>query len=125
MDCKSDVRAWLADRAGEMAALLADLVAIETENPPGRHLGRCGRVLRDAMSRLGISADLIALPPTAGLEEPCIVRGQVGEGARIIYFHGHFDVVPAQDPGQFAPRRRDGRISGRGTADTKGGIVSM
>ena len=35
------------------------------------------------------------------------------------------DVVPAQDPDQFRPRRRDGRISGRGTADMKGGLVSM
>jgi hypothetical protein len=28
-----------------MAALVAELVAIDTENPPGRLLGRCGRLL--------------------------------------------------------------------------------
>ena len=37
-----------------------------------------------------------------------------GDGDRTIYFHGHFDVVPAQDPAQFHPRRREGTISGRG-----------
>ena len=50
-----DVQAWLEPQAGEMAALLEELVAIDTENPPGRGLGRCGRFLRDAMERLGLS----------------------------------------------------------------------
>jgi len=125
MDCTAEMQSWLEDRADEMAALLADLVAINTENPPGRELGQCGRALRDAMSRLGFSPELIKLPLTRELEEPCIVRGEVGEGPRTIYFHGHFDVVPAQDPGQFDPKRRDGKIIGRGTADMKSGLVSM
>ena len=55
---------------------------------------------------------------------PC-VRGTVGDGAAVIYFHGHFDVVPAQSAEQFKPRRTGGRIVGRGTADMKGGLVSM
>ena len=108
-----------------MAALLEELVAIDTENPPGRQLGRCGRVLRDSMEQLGLSPDLIELAPTRELEDPCIVRCNVGEGTRTIYFHGHFDVVPAQDPAQFRPLRRDGRVTGRGSADMKGGLVSM
>ena len=53
------------------------------------------------------------------------MRCAVGDGPRTVYFHGHFDVVPAQDPAQFRPRRGDGRITGRGTADMKGGLVSM
>jgi succinyl-diaminopimelate desuccinylase len=121
----ADVQAWLESRSDEMAALLEELVAIDTGNPPGRGLGRCGRVLRDAMARLGLSPELIEVPPTAELEDPCIVRGSSGRGSRTLYFHGHFDVVPAQDPAQFRPRRRDGRIVGRGTADMKGGLLSM
>jgi succinyl-diaminopimelate desuccinylase len=116
---------WLDERADEMAALLEELVAIDTENPPGRGLGACGRALRDAMERLGFAPELIELEPRYGMEEPCVVRGSVGDGGRVVYFHGHFDVVPAQDPGQFRPRRRDGRIVGRGSADMKGGLVSM
>ena len=53
------------------------------------------------------------------------MRGSAGAGARTVYFHGHFDVVPAQSREQFRPRRDDGRIVGRGSADMKGGLVSM
>jgi acetylornithine deacetylase/succinyl-diaminopimelate desuccinylase-like protein len=108
-----------------MAVLLQELVAVDTENPPGRQLGRCGHVLRDSMKRFGLSPELIELDPSRGLEDPCIVRCSVGDGPRTTYFHGHFDVVPAQDPAQFCPQRRDGKITGRGTADMKGGLVSM
>jgi succinyl-diaminopimelate desuccinylase len=120
-----EVQAWLDSRAGEMAELLVELVAVDTENPPGRGLGRCGRLLHDAMERLGFAPELIEVPPSRELEEPCVVRGAVGDGPGIVYFHGHFDVVPAQNRAQFEPRREDGRIVGRGTADMKGGLVSM
>lgn len=119
------VDAWLASRSDEMAALLAALIEIPSENPPGCGLGRCGRLLRDAMAGLGLAPELIELPPSGALEEPCIVRGSAGAGARTVYFHGHFDVVPAQSAAQFRPLRANGRIVGRGAADMKGGLVSM
>jgi succinyl-diaminopimelate desuccinylase len=121
----TEVREWLDARAGEMAALLEALVRIPTENPPGRELGRCAAVLRDAMERLGFAPELIELPPSGSLEQPAIVRGGAGDGPGLVYYHGHFDVVPAQSPSQFSPLRADGRIVGRGTADMKGGLVSM
>jgi succinyl-diaminopimelate desuccinylase len=124
-DRSSDVNAWLDGRAEEMAALLEALVRVPTENPPGRELGRCAGVLRDALDRLGFSPELIELAATGRLEAPAIVRGTVGGGPRVVYYHGHFDVVPAQSSSQFEPQRRDGKIIGRGTADMKGGLVSM
>jgi succinyl-diaminopimelate desuccinylase len=124
-DRSTEVQAWLDDRAEEMAALLDALVRIPTENPPGRELGRCAGVLRDAMDSLGFSPEVIELPPAGSLEEPAIVRGSAGSGEQLVYYHGHFDVVPAQSPEQFEPQRRDGRIVGRGAADMKGGLVSM
>jgi succinyl-diaminopimelate desuccinylase len=124
-DCGTDVQAWLDERAEDMAGLLDALVRVPTENPPGRELGRCALVLRDALERLGFSPELIELAPTGSLEEPAVVRGTVGSGAELLYYHGHFDVVPAQSPSQFEPQRRDGRIIGRGSADMKGGLVSM
>jgi acetylornithine deacetylase/succinyl-diaminopimelate desuccinylase-like protein len=119
------VQAWLDERAEAMAALLDRLVAVDSENPPGRALGRCARVLRAAMDGLGLSPEVIDIAGPPALEDPCIVRGTAGQGEKLIYFHGHFDVVPAQHPRQFTAVRRDGRIIGRGTADMKGGIVSM
>ncbi|AZH25653.1 M20 family metallopeptidase [Haloplanus aerogenes] len=42
-----------------------------------------------------------------------------------IVFHGHLDVVPAADS-MFTPRYVDaGELSGRGTADMKGGLATM
>jgi succinyl-diaminopimelate desuccinylase len=124
MDRAGEVQPWIDARAEEMADLLQRLVAVDTENPPGRGLGACGQVLRDALDRLDLAPDVIELAGD-GLEHPCIVRGCAGAGGRTIYFHGHFDVVPAQSRDQFRPVRRDGRIVGRGAADMKGGLVSM
>ena len=84
-----EVRSWLEARAEEMADLVESLVAIDSENPPGRGLGRCGRLLRDAMIGLRLSPELIELPASSeGLEEPCVVRGSVGEGGRTVYSTG-------------------------------------
>ena len=81
-DPAAGVQAWLEPRAEEMAALLERLVAIDTENPPGRGLGRCGRVLHEAMERLGLAPELIELAPSRELEDPCLVRGAAGDAAR-------------------------------------------
>jgi acetylornithine deacetylase/succinyl-diaminopimelate desuccinylase-like protein len=120
-----DVVGWLEARSEAMAELLMRLVAVDTENPPGRALGHCAGLLIEAMESLGVAAERIDVAPSRELEEPCVVRGSVGDGPEIVYFHGHFDVVPAQSRAQFEPRRGDGRIVGRGTADMKGGLVSM
>lgn len=119
------VRAWIDERADEMAGLLIRLVACETENPPGRYLTECAEVLREEMGRLALSPEILPIEPTGTLENPCVVRGSAGAGDSLVYFHGHFDVVPVQNRGQFTARRSDGTITGRGTADMKGGIVSM
>ena len=119
------MQSWLDGRAEEMVALLEALVRVPTENPPGRELGRCARILCDALARLDFSPELIELAPAGGLEGAAIVRGSVGDGPELVYYHGHFDVVPAQSPSQFEPVRHDGKVIGRGTADMKGGLVSM
>lgn len=124
-DLVAQVPDWIDRRAEEMSDLLIRLVACETENPPGRGLAECAEVLRAAMERLGLGPEIIELAPAGTLEEPRIVRGTAGDGENLVYFHGHFDVVPAQDRAQFRAERRDGKIIGRGSADMKGGIVSM
>jgi acetylornithine deacetylase/succinyl-diaminopimelate desuccinylase family protein len=48
-----------------------------------------------------------------------------GNGQRTLYFHGHYDVVPAHSREQFAPRVEKGRLYGRGSADMKAGLASM
>ena len=108
-----------------MATLLMELVAIPTENPPGRDLGRCADHLRGAIDRLGFGAEMIEVEPSGQQEGSAVVRATIGDGPEVVYYHGHFDVVPAQSRSQFRPTRRGGRILGRGTADMKGGLVCM
>jgi succinyl-diaminopimelate desuccinylase len=100
------------------------LVAVDTTNPPGRGYAECAQILRDALDALGLRCDTreVDLP---GREPRFCLRAEHGSGARSLYLHGHYDVVPAQSPAQFAPELRDGRLWGRGSADMKGGLAAM
>jgi succinyl-diaminopimelate desuccinylase len=113
----TNVRAWIDERADEMAELLVRLVACETENPPGRGLAECAEVLREEMERLGLGPEIIEIEPAGTAVDPRIVRGTAGAGEKLVYFHGHFDVVPVQDRAQFSAERRDGgsSVAGRPT----------
>jgi acetylornithine deacetylase/succinyl-diaminopimelate desuccinylase-like protein len=77
-----DLVGWLEARSEAMAELLMRLVAVDTENPPGRALGRCAGLLIEAMESLGVAAERIGVAPSRELEEPCVVRGSVGDGPR-------------------------------------------
>ena len=98
-----------------MADLLQRLIAVDTENPPGRGREACARLLEAAMADLGFAPEV---------DEPWVVRGAVGAG-ETVYFHGHFDVVPRSRARSSSRGARGGRIIGRGSADMKGGLVSM
>jgi acetylornithine deacetylase/succinyl-diaminopimelate desuccinylase family protein len=58
-------------------------------------------------------------------EKPISLLAGYGQGERVLYFHGHYDVVPAQSPEQFQPVRKEHFLYGRGACDMKGGIVAM
>src|SRR6266852_2086992 len=45
---------WLQPREDEMAALLADLVAIPTENPPGKNYRACADLLENRLRQVGL-----------------------------------------------------------------------
>ena len=110
-----------------MAALLAELVAIPTENPPGKNYRACADLLQQRLQQFGLECERI-VPASARYqceESPASLIATYGGGERTLYFHGHYDVVPAQSPEQFQPRRKDNFLFGRGTCDMKGGIVAM
>jgi acetylornithine deacetylase/succinyl-diaminopimelate desuccinylase-like protein len=123
MSTPSTVGRWIEERADEMAELLMRLVAVDTQNPPGRGLPECAEVLRDAMARLDLAPEVIEVSEDD--RSGVIVTGGCGDGDATVYLHGHFDVVPVQSAEQLRPRREGGRIVGRGSADMKGGLVSM
>jgi len=58
-------------------------------------------------------------------QPPVSLLASLGSGERSLYFHGHYDVVPAQSAEQFHPFRKEHFLFGRGSCDMKGGIVAM
>src|SRR6266446_3167384 len=120
-------RNWLRERKEEMAALLAELVAIPTENPPGNNYRACGDLLEQRIRELGLECKRI-VPAGARSEPedaPASLLASYGSGEGTLYFHGHYDVVPAQSVEQFRPMRKENFLFGRGSCDMKGGIVAM
>lgn len=118
---------WLRDREDEMGALLADLVGVPTENPPGRHYNEFAELLESRAGRLGLRCERLELAShqAATGDAPACLSVSYGQGERVFYFHGHYDVVPAQSEEQFQPTRKEHFLFGRGACDMKGGIVSM
>lgn len=109
------VLARAASYRGEIADLTHSLVAIPTENPPGDAYAPCSAAIAEALESAGISPHRV---------EDCVL-GWHGAGTPVVYFHGHYDVVPAQSREQFEPRLQLGRLYGRGTSDMKGGLAAM
>ena len=89
-----------------------DLVRVASENPPGNHYRECTDRLRLELDRLAIGYRVVHAP---GFDDRprYNVLGFHGEGPRTLYFHGHYDVVPAQ-VARFEPIVRNGRLYGRG-----------
>src|SRR5712692_8876312 len=95
--------AWLKARENEMADLLAELVAIPTENPPGRHYQTCADLLEKRLREAGLSCERheFALPlananaqtsnHNESVEErPASLLATYGRGKRTLHFHGHY-----------------------------------
>ncbi len=116
-----------------MAAFLSELVRVRNENPPGRDDEAGLQVVARHLQTLGLESRIEPVPPAAPVSEEARtpehprfwLSSDWGEGSKAVYFHGHIDVVPAQDPSQFEPRVTEDTIFGRGSTDMKGGLVSM
>src|SRR5580700_3013447 len=110
----SRLRERLSEEA--MLDLTKRLIAIPSENPPGNHYEECVGTLLDELVRLGFD--------DVRREGACVL-GSVGTGARILYFSGHYDVVPVQSHDQFQPRVEGANLFGRGSSDMKSGLAAM
>jgi len=118
---------WLRLREEEMGALLSELVAVPTENPPGKNYRVCADLLEKRLRQTGLECERLEAPVTTSDEgdRPVCLIASYGSGERVFYFHGHYDVVPAQSQEQFQPIRKEHFLFGRGSCDMKGGIVAM
>jgi succinyl-diaminopimelate desuccinylase len=127
----SAILAWLEQRENDIASFLTDLVAIPTENPPGKNYRACVNFLEARLRNAGLGCERVK-PESPSNDAACHAKyspetllATQGSGERTLYFHGHYDVVPAQSPAQFIPVRKEHFLFGRGSSDMKGGIVAM
>ncbi|MEM8552247.1 MAG: M20/M25/M40 family metallo-hydrolase, partial [Pseudomonadota bacterium] len=107
----------------DTAATLADLVAFDTQNPPGRETAAAAYVHR-VLSDLGFATETDEYAPGRA---NVIGRLANGTGPHFV-FNTHLDVVPAGegwtgDP--FTPRMENGRLIARGACDAKGSLAAM
>lgn len=123
------IRSWLQKHDHEMATFLSELIAVPTENPPGKNYRACVDLLEKRLRQIGLDCERVSSGKSAGdstnSAESESLLASYGQGQRVLYFHGHYDVVPAQSPEQFQSVRKDHFLFGRGSCDMKGGIVAM
>ncbi|UCD78713.1 MAG: ArgE/DapE family deacylase [Desulfobacterales bacterium] len=101
-----------------------DLIRIASENPPGNYYRECADRIRLELERLGLAYQVVEVPGFPDRPR-CNLLSFYGEGQRTLYFHGHYDVVPAQRREQFSPRVDKGRLFGRGSTDMKSALATM
>jgi acetylornithine deacetylase/succinyl-diaminopimelate desuccinylase family protein len=121
---------WTRAHQEEMARLLAELVAIPTENPPGKNYPACAAILEKQLRTARLACKRYRTEGLAGRsnnsrDNAVCLQGEWGRGERTLHFHGHYDVVPAQSAAQFKPLRKKHVLFGRGSCDMKSGIVAM
>jgi len=110
--------------------LLCELIALPSVNPaflpPGHPAAGEQRVadfLAATAARAGLDVEFQKVLP--GRSNVIARLSPAGKVRRTILLAPHLDTVVAADDGQFVPRRRHGRLFGRGACDTKGSIAAM
>lgn len=110
----------------EIIRFTQELVEIPTENPPGKHYRECIDIIKNRLQKFNLPTRLVHVHASASDSYPrsCLISSY-GGGKRTLYFHGHYDVVPAAHPNQFRPVIRQEKLFGRGSSDMKSGLASM
>ena len=126
MGWRADGRTELAAQAAvdPTAALLAELLRVDTSNPPGNEAA-IARLLAPRFRALGFETDIVPTPEAGKAHFIARLRGNGSK--RPILLAAHADVVGVErekwsvDP--FAGVIRDGYVLGRGAIDFKGGMA--
>lgn len=115
----------VASYRDEIVDFTTALVAIPTENPPGKAYSACVEAIASKWREIGLDPTTLEVPDGPPFHPRYCLLTSYGEGQRTLYFHGHYDVVPASSEAQFHPYVKDGNLFGRGSSDMKGGLAAM
>jgi len=107
----------------ELVRLTTEFVTFPTVNPPGTDLVACQDWICAQLTSFDIPFELIDSSTTGG--DHRVIVATVGSTGPVMYLHGHYDVVPVFSADQLTAVEVDGVLSGRGTADMKGGLVAL
>lgn len=113
-----------AQQVDPTAALLAELIRVNTSNPPGNERG-IAELLAPRFIAAGFQVDVIPTPDTAKAHFVARLKGNGSK--RPVLIAAHADVVGVErekwsvDP--FAGVIKDGYVYGRGAIDFKGGMA--
>ncbi len=108
----------------DVARLLADVIRIDTSNPPGNE-GKLAEFLKTRLAPLGFEIDIVSTPQAGKAHFVARLRGDGSK--RPVLIAAHEDVVGVErekwtvDP--FAGVIKDGYVYGRGAIDFKGGLA--
>ncbi|MCK4305030.1 MAG: ArgE/DapE family deacylase [Candidatus Eisenbacteria sp.] len=126
---------WIRKARSSAVELLDELIQIPSVNPPGEQYHECALLLSQRLRDLGFEPHLIRVPPHElqhlGLPldhpRPSVLAslGSNRADAPTLHFHGHYDVMPSDSASMFRLQIKGDTAWGRGTADMKGGIVSL
>ncbi len=110
--------------------LLCELIALPSVNPAfiaagHPHAGeqRVADFLTAAVAQAGLPVEF--QPVSSGRSNFITRLSPIGKITKRILLAPHLDTVPAVNEKQFSPRKKNGRIYGRGACDTKGSVAAM
>src|SRR6266487_1735143 len=123
------LRETIATYEEDLLTFTKALVTIPTENPPGVAYRTCSELITQKLAEIGLEYTLLEIPAPASSSPSAdpgyCVLSSYGAGDQTLYFHGHYDVVPASHPTQFQPWMSAGKLFGRGSSDMKSGLAAM
>jgi succinyl-diaminopimelate desuccinylase len=117
------VQAYLDAHRESLLETTLDLLAVDTQNPPGE-TAALASLVEDRFEALGLSTERLTVDPA----KPNVLATLPGERDATLLYNGHLDTVPytesewSRDP----LGERDGdRLYGRGATDMKGQVAAM
>ena len=122
-DIPDGLRSYLAENRASLVEHARELLAVDTQNPPGE-TAPLADTLEETFSSLGLDTDRVVADPA----KPNLLATLPGGTDRTLLYNGHMDTVPYEgDAWTHDPLgERDGdRLYGRGATDMKGALAAM